>query len=181
MRLKEQRWRCRGSSLVEFTLVGIPVIFILISVFEISRGMWLYQTLAHSVKEAARFSVVHGANCEGPDHSCLKTVGDVAQVIKDTGVGLEPSLLEVTLGRSCGQAQLTCTTAYTGTLQDLLSGTQSLSQWPPAGANERTFTIEVAAIYPFRSMIAMFWPGAGAGTNFTEARLGASSREKIQF
>ena len=39
------RSRCGGQSLVEFTLVGIPLIFVLISVFEISRGMWMYHTL----------------------------------------------------------------------------------------------------------------------------------------
>ena len=52
-----------GQSLVEFTFVGIPIIFILISVFEVSRGMWIYQTLAHSVKNGTRYASVHGINC----------------------------------------------------------------------------------------------------------------------
>jgi Flp pilus assembly protein TadG len=43
-----------GTSLVEFTLVGIPMIFLLISTFEVARGMWEYHTLAYAVKEGTR-------------------------------------------------------------------------------------------------------------------------------
>ena len=39
-----------GSTLIEFTLVGIPLIFVLISTFEMARGMWNYQTLAYAVR-----------------------------------------------------------------------------------------------------------------------------------
>ena len=46
----------KGSTLLEFTLVGIPVIFVLISTIEMARGMWMYHTLCHAVKEAARFA-----------------------------------------------------------------------------------------------------------------------------
>ena len=34
-----RRARSRGNTMVEFTLVGIPIMFALISVFEISRAM----------------------------------------------------------------------------------------------------------------------------------------------
>ena len=37
--MKPRRHRSLGQSLVEFTLVGIPIVFVLISIFEISRGM----------------------------------------------------------------------------------------------------------------------------------------------
>ena len=55
--------RQRGQSLIEFTFVGIPVIFTLICIFEISRGMWIYGTLNHAVKEGVRYAIVHGINC----------------------------------------------------------------------------------------------------------------------
>src|SRR5215471_18790761 len=51
-----------GSSLIEFTLVGIPIIFVLISTFEMSRGMWLYHTLAYAAREGTRYAIVHGVN-----------------------------------------------------------------------------------------------------------------------
>src|SRR5579871_5563504 len=61
----KNRLKRSGQSLIEFTLVGIPLIFVLISVFEISRGMWIYHTLAYSVKNGVRYASVHGINCVG--------------------------------------------------------------------------------------------------------------------
>jgi Flp pilus assembly protein TadG len=57
------RNRRRGSSTLEFTLVGIPIIFVLISTFEMARGMWNYHTIAYAVKEGTRFASVHGIDC----------------------------------------------------------------------------------------------------------------------
>src|SRR5690242_13216787 len=54
------RTGCSGQSLVEFTFVGIPMIFVLIGTFEISRGMWMYHTLAHAVRDGVRYASVHG-------------------------------------------------------------------------------------------------------------------------
>ena len=52
-----------GSSLIEFTLVGIPLIFVLLSTFEMARGMWLYHTLAYAARQGTRYAIVHGVNC----------------------------------------------------------------------------------------------------------------------
>ena len=59
---KKRRSRA-GQAMVEFTFVGIPLMFTLISIFEVSRGMWIYHTLAYSVKNGVRFASVHGINC----------------------------------------------------------------------------------------------------------------------
>ena len=59
------RRRRRGATMLEMTLVGIPTIFILISIFEISRGIWMYETLAYAAKAGVRFASVHGADCVG--------------------------------------------------------------------------------------------------------------------
>ena len=52
----------RGATTIEMTLVGIPIIFLLISTFEISRGMWMYNTAATAVREGR--SVCFGARRE---------------------------------------------------------------------------------------------------------------------
>ena len=57
------RGKRRGNAAVEFALVGIPVIFTLISVEEISRGMWMYDTLASTVARTARYISVRGQDC----------------------------------------------------------------------------------------------------------------------
>ena len=54
----------RGAVTLEFTLVGIPLLFTLISTVEMSRGMWMYQTQAYAISQGVRYLVVHGADCQ---------------------------------------------------------------------------------------------------------------------
>ena len=60
----------KGSTMLEFTLVAIPLIFVLISTFEIARGMWIYGTVANAVKEGTRFAIVKGADCATAPNAC---------------------------------------------------------------------------------------------------------------
>lgn len=175
----------RGASLIEFTLVGIPIIFLLISVFEISRGMWLYQTAAHASREAARYIVVHGSNCKDDTDPCGRTVSEIAQELKFHLVGLDPNEVELTLRAGCsdgGAMRVACATNETkATLQTYLSNTDT-THWPGAtGASLSLFFVEVEIEFPFRSAIAMFWPGAGRGQSFGTVPMFAASREMFQF
>ena len=98
-----------GQSLVEFTFVGIPLIFVLISIFEVSRGMWMYHTLAYSVKVGVRFASVHGINCvktaDNPNDCVVNmgpatTPGTIAYVIRQAAVGLDPTKTTITFNAS---------------------------------------------------------------------------------
>ena len=60
--MQQHESKRRGNSMIEFTLVGIPLMFVLISIVELSRGMWIYHTLAHAVKEGTRYTAVRGQN-----------------------------------------------------------------------------------------------------------------------
>ena len=73
--------------MIEFVLVGIPIIFILISVFELARGMWLYHTAAYALREGARYAIVRGNNCNLYPNNCAVTVAQVASRIRDSAVG----------------------------------------------------------------------------------------------
>jgi Flp pilus assembly protein TadG len=170
----------RGNSTLEFTLVGIPLIFVLISIFEISRGMWTYHTLAYAVRTGVRFAAVHGENCDpaaSPTNSCLQTVATVSQVIKDAGVGLIPS--DLTLEFRQGAAGGIMSSYAACTLSNCLTNT---TQYPPPGAN-RIFLddVEITATYPFRSAIALVWAGANSTQVFPAYNLPASSREVVEF
>ena len=171
--------RERGNALVEFTLVGIPVIFVLISTFELARGMWLYQTLAHAAKEGTRYAIVRGENCVMFANNCGLEVPELANAIQQAGVGLDASQLQVTLSST--------TRTVSGTLQEL--GTSySGTYWPTfakgvtprdeGGAQGQPVTITLR--YPFTSALVMFWPGAGARSIGT-IDLPASSTEIIEF
>src|SRR5215212_5363994 len=91
--MRKRRYLTGGNSLVEFTLVGIPLIFILIATFELSRGMWSYHTLAYAVKSGARYTIVHGQNCAIAPNACTVTIGQIAATIKSAGVGLPPDVV----------------------------------------------------------------------------------------
>jgi len=160
--------RTRGGTLVEFALAGVPMIFVLISIFEMARGMWMYATIAYAVREGARFAIVKGDNCS----TCGVTVARVARQIRDAGVGLDPNAMTVNLIAAgnitpCAPLQ-SCIDNGGGT------------QWPPDAANGVGQTIAITATIPFRSALSMFWPG-GSAMVFGPQTFTARAEERIQF
>ena len=165
------RWRRRrGNSLLEFTLVCIPLIFLIISIVELSRGMWLYHTLAFAVKKGIRFAIVHGRSCADASASCPVTVGAVAQAILNGAVGLDPAQMAVVMQTS--SATLNC--------KPLSSCLSNTTTFPAAPDNNVGLPVTISATYPFRSALAMFWPGVGA-VRAGAVNLGARSQEEIRF
>lgn len=169
--MKQKRTRARGNSTIEMTLVGIPMIFVLISVVEMARGMWIYHTLAYALKEGTRFAIVHGQNCANVPNACQVTVGDIAQVIQNAGIGLDPSLLQV---------QMQSITDNKGP-SPLATLRNDGSNFPTGSGATIQAPITFTAQYPFQSAISMFWPGGGKGMQFGTFNLPASSQERIQF
>jgi Flp pilus assembly protein TadG len=163
--------REQGNATIEMTLVGLPIIFILISIFEIARGMWAYDTLAYSVREATRYAIVHGQNCSVSPNSCAITVGNITSRLSDAGVGLPSDQLNVTLQSLTDN--ITCNPISTC----LTSNTV----FPSSGGNGVGNPITVSATYRFTSAISMFWPGAGRPLSFAAVNLPASSTDYIQF
>lgn len=160
-----------GSTLLEFILVGIPIVFVLISTFEIARGMWVYQTLSYSVKRGVRYAIVHGWNCGQSGNSCNATIGQIATVIQDASRGLDTTSMNLTFTPQSGSA-ITCP------LSDCLGNS---TVWPPSAVSAPGTTVSVSATYPFRSAISMFWPGSGGAVQFAAVNFGASSHDVMQF
>ena len=168
-----------GQALIEFTFVGIPLMFTLISIFEVSRGMWIYHTLAYSVKNGVRYASVHGVNCvnaaNNPNNCQVNigpsaTVGTIANVIRQAAVGLDPAQTTLTFTDNSGTVTTCTLSACTATA------------WPPnvTGVNDVGKLIRIDIRTPFTSAIAMFWPGAPP-LGFASGTLGASSQDYIQF
>ncbi len=168
-----RRKRQKGSSLIEFTLVGIPLIFVLIGTFEMARGMWLYQTVAYAVKEGARWAVVHGPNYTAYPNFCPSgstctpgSVANIATVIQNAGVGLDTSQLNLTFtvttpaGTAVG-TPITCA----------LSSCLSNSTVPALDMNY----LQITGSYPFVSALNAFWK---TGSPFN---LVATSSELITY
>jgi len=186
----------RGQNLIEFTLVGIPIIFLLVSIFEISRGMWMYHTLAYSVKVGVRYASVHGFNC-GPNsglptvNTCQVKMGPSSGNPADCNYAVSPPVAPATLPTIA--TVIWCAAvgadpnATTLTFTDL-SGTSAAcslnacpaTTWPTNSGYHIGSPISIQIITPFNSMIAMFWPGARP-TSFAATKLPASSWDTVKF
>ena len=186
----------RGATTIEMTLVGIPIIFLLISTFEMSRGMWMYNTAATAVREGVRFASVHGVNCvklaPGIPNQCDVTANDIVQVIRNgagnglthtnnygpTGagsaglpLGAAPLMSVVTFKSVSG--------SFTCNLDGSSTGNCAL-QWPPDNDNAVKQIIQISIQVPFYSALSMFWPGSSP-VKFSVVNLWASSSDTMQF
>ena len=131
----------RGASIVEFTLIGIAMIFVVISFFEMARGMWTYQTLAYAVREGTRYAAMHGKDCASPN-TCQVTVAQIAGVVKSAAVGVDPTSTTLTLTTASGSAT-------SNTITNLLSNS---TNWPPSTAYAPGQKVTISAVYPFRTI-----------------------------
>jgi hypothetical protein len=144
--------------------------------------MWVYHTLSYAVKEGVRYAIVHGSDCGPPlTNTCQVSIAQIAQVIQNAGVGLETGDGKTLLTFIDGVGGKT--TCYLGTACAALSG--SANYWPPAGgsppADQVGEVLEIDILTPFRSAIAMFWPGAQPTQVFGAYSFGASSSDRITF
>jgi len=173
MTRRTRRQGSRGATMIEMVMVGIPMIFMLICIFEISRAMWVYTTEAYAAKEGVRYAIVHGANCITGTYNpnnCPATVGDIAWIVWQAGVGLDPATTTMTLSPQVG-------TATTCILSACLAKTD---QFPPSTSNNVGNSVRIDISTPFRSALGMFWPGSSP-VPFAPVLFGATSKDYIQF
>jgi Flp pilus assembly protein TadG len=161
--------RQKGSTVMEFALIGIPMIIMLICLFEISRGMWTYHTLAYAVREGTRYAAMHGKDCASPN-TCRVTIGGIVTYIKSAGGGFDPDNTTLTFTPQSG-------TSTSDTLTNLAS---SATSFPPSVAYAQGNTVQISASYKFRTILAILWLG-GSATSAQTFYLRASSTELIQF
>jgi len=163
--------RQRGNALVEFTLLGIPMTFILISIVSVSIGMWEYQNLAWAVDQTARYGTMHGVTCTQNSNSCTINVGNMASYFISSASALNPGTVSVSFTDGSGVAT-TCNPVNTCT--------SNATQFPGTAYNSIGSDIKVTATYSVPNPIAVYWPGQGSvsSQNFT---LGATSRQRIEF
>ena len=59
LRVRRRPARSRGQSLVEFSLVVVPFVFILMGIFDLGRGIYMMNGTAEAAREIARVTSVH--------------------------------------------------------------------------------------------------------------------------
>jgi Flp pilus assembly protein TadG len=86
---RRERFGSRGQSMIEFSLVFILFITMMGGLFEFSRALWVYTTLAHATRQGARYAMVHGENNS-------KTASEIEAKVRADAVGLDSASLTVT-------------------------------------------------------------------------------------
>ena len=157
----------RGSVITEMALVFLPLMFSVFMVFELGRAMWTYHTLASAVKKGVRVAMVHGDRCAEASSSCPITVAGIVQVIQQVGIGLDMSVLQLTL--TAGGQSLSCNPAN--------SCLSNNTNWPPAPYNPVGQAVTISGAYGFNTVLSQIWPGQPIKT----FNLAAKSTEVIQF
>lgn len=171
--MKSNKHGRKGSAIVEFTIAGIPMIFLLFSTLQLAIGMWQYFTLDHAVNVAARYAAVHGATCTSGGNSCGVTVGNIATTLRNAATGVPSGLFNVTLTTDSG-AQTTC-----NPLSTCLS---TNTAWPPSSNTDNSVgkNVTVSARYNFPAALGMFWFHDG-GVYFGPVVFPASSTQQILY
>jgi|SRR5579871_112500 len=154
-----RRERRRGSAVLEFTLAGIPFIFIWISVAQMAIGMWRYHTIQYAVKTAGAYLTLHGADCSMGSNTCGIQIKDAAKLLASTAVGIDPTAMTVTFNA----IDVDHTTVKSTVTCRLDACETNTTAWPPVNYNYPGNDVEIKTEYQFQSALAMFAPGPGAG------------------
>ena len=160
----------RGNSLIEFSLVGVPLILISVSVLQMSIAMWQFYTLQHAIQTVCRYVTTHSRGCTTNGNNCGLTIGSVATMISGQSLALDSSKLNVSLITASG----------TQTCNPINTCTNNTTQFPSSTANAVNQDVAITATYTVTEPLALLWPGAGSvrGSNVT---LGAKTRQRIAF
>jgi hypothetical protein len=164
-----------GSAQLEFALCAIFVIFLLISIVDMARGLWINHTLAEAVRDGTRYAIVKGRKYVNPNNDQRlpgARLQNTLNVVRRGAIGLDPNLLELRFEAE-GSAPILCNPGC--------SVDPASTNWPPDGAvSDKGHEIGIRARYPYNSLVVMYFPG-GQGVRFGQYVLGSTSRARIVF
>jgi Flp pilus assembly protein TadG len=161
--------QCRGAAILEFVLVGVPLLLFSTGVMVLGLDMWEYYTLAWGTQSTARYVVMHGRSCLQGDSSCLLTVANVCTYFASHSLALDPSQTKLVLNSAT--ATVSC--------NPVTSCSSNNAQFPSSTDNGVNFDVSVSAYYTIVNPIALIVPFSPSGPlRFT---LYATSRQRIVY
>ena len=155
---------------IEFAMATIPMIFITVSILEMSLESWKFHSMAYAIEVAARYACQHGRTCSKNGNACTIEVENVAKLISNQAPALDPSLLDVTLK----------THATTTTCNPLNTCFTNTTQFPNSTDNGVGLDITITATYPMNNPLPIYWFGS-AGSSGHSYTLGATTRQNIVY
>ncbi len=94
----------RGNHTLEFTLIGLPLTFLLFSIANMCFSMLTMHTLQEAVEQGGRYVITRGSSCSSGSNTCTVKVQDIAAVVANAAAGVSPSKLNLTLIPNSGSA-----------------------------------------------------------------------------
>lgn len=159
-------WRDQaGQALVEFALMFVAFMFVLAGIFDFSRGIYYYNSLAEAARAGVRYAIVHGENassaagpCSGNSLSCACTDGSTGDTAPNSSA-IRTAVLSRTQGMDAASVTTTCS-------------------WPDRNTggtylNSRNKRVRVSISYVYQPILTAFIPGAdltlqGEATSFIQ-------------
>ena len=160
----------RGIALIEFTIVGIPVIFLTTSIIDMSLESWNFHSMVYAIEVADRYACAHGKTCSKGGNTCTIKVQDVASMISHQALGLDPSSMNVIL----------TTNSATTNCFPLNACFSNTTQFPSTTDNNVGLDIKISATYTMHNPVSMLWFGS-AGTSIGSFTVGATTRQNIVY
>ncbi len=139
----------KGSAILEFSLAGVPLLFIWISVIQMSIAMWSFHTLQYACKSGGAYVQLHGAT-DGYCASNTCQVGNAATAIANKLIGILPSQVTASFYTVSSSDHLTKTLVKTCALDACETDTTTF----PNLATNGEFAIQLE--YQFKNGLSMF-------------------------
>jgi Flp pilus assembly protein TadG len=165
-----KRRNSRGSTVLEFTLVGVPMVFVFMGIAAMGFTMWTYQTLAYATKELNRYIAVHGTHCGSGTNSCKLTVGNVATAAESYAIGLSSGTLKLTL----------TSPSTTYSCSPVSSCTSNSNPWPPSADSTVGTAIQVRMQYEVNPAFTMMWTDEKTAM-YGSYNIGSYSKQRVLF
>ena len=154
----------RGDALIEFTLMGLPIIFITTSIVAMGLDMFEFHNLAYATDSTARYISMHGAN------GSAITVGNIATYFEGQGISLSSGVVNLSLTNSAGTVT---------PCNPVSSCEGSSTVFPDTSHNAEGTNITVSATYVLKNPIFLLWPpDTVPASDFT---VGATSTQLIIY
>lgn len=141
---RPRRFRARtcrkGTTVVEFAVVGPIALLLLIGFAVLAMGVYRYQQVAYLARAGSRYAMTHGAQCRADHRMPEGTMTTWEQDIRDNGVlprcsALDPASLTVNATWSAGDNEGNAadgSTDSTSTVHNAVTVTVSYQWFPEA-------------------------------------------------
>jgi Flp pilus assembly protein TadG len=182
--MRRDRSKERGNQTLEFTLIGLPLVFMLFSIANMCFAMLTLHTMQEAVEQGARYVVTRGSTCSSGTNTCTATVQQIAGTIANSAAGISPSNLNVSLIPATAGNTVTCN-PLSSCLASCPSGCNAsrTNVFPGSASSDNSpgKEIVVSADCSVASPIFMYWPGSGTGEKMNSTSFHAYSRQRVMF